>query len=345
LTKSTRIDYVPFNETRDKEVALEINDFMYQLFPVKELEKYMWEHLASSLIGVSVNQTFHNYLGVGNNGKSVLVKLMEKTLGDYKVDLTPEFLMSPRPKLGGVCPEIVKLRGARYVCMSEPTKGSVMYEGPMKQITSGLESMEARAPFMTEMVEFVPQCKLVLMTNFLVDVHAQDEGTWRRIRLVDFLSWFSDNPVKGDLDKPYQFKKDVTITEKFDVWKTVFMGMLVNKVLETGGRVNDCEMVTNSSNNYRKGQDVINEFVIERIVRENGSVLRKAQVNFEFSSWHQNTYGSKGPKSKEVHDAISKAFFRATSSGWVGLKLKTDFKPTLDEQPDVDEEDMETPEY
>lgn len=344
LTKSTRINYVPFDEKRDADVTNNIHEFMQQLFPVKELETYMWEHLASTLIGVSANQTFHNYLGVGNNGKSVLVKLMEKTLGDYKVDLTPEFLMSPRPKLGGVCPEIVKLRGARYVCMSEPTKGSVMYEGPMKQITSGLESMEARAPFMTEMVEFVPQCKLILMTNFLVDVHAQDEGTWRRIRLVDFLSWFSDNPVVGDEDKPYQFKKDVTITEKFDVWKTVFMGMLVKKVLETGGRVNDCEMVTNSSNNYRKGQDVINEFVSERVVREKGSILRKAQVNFEFSSWHQNTYGNKGPKAKEVHDAITKAFFRATSSGWVGLKLKTDFnKPALDQQPDVDEEDMEEP--
>lgn len=344
LTKSTNIDYVKFNPEKHGEVAKEIEEFMNQLFPIPELKQYMWEHLASVLIGVSLDQTFHNYLGVGNNGKSVLVKLMEKTLGDYKVDLTTEFLTSPKPKIGGVSPELVKLRGARYVCMSEPTKGSVIYEGPMKLITSGLEQMEARAPFMTEMVEFVPQCKLIMMTNYLVDVHAQDEGTWRRIRVVDFLSWFTNAVVEGNSEKPYQFKKDPNITEKFDTWKTVFMSMLVEKVFVTGGRVKDCEMVTVASNNYRKTQDVISEFITERVVREPGALLRKAQVNFEFSTWHQTTYGNKGPKSKEVHDAINKLFFKAKSMGWEGLRLKTDSSMTATAlYQTVEEADMEEP--
>lgn len=345
LTKSTNIDYVKFDPNKHGETAKEIEEFMSQLFPIPELKVYMWEHLASVLIGVSYDQTFHNYLGVGNNGKSVLVKLMEKTLGDYKVDLTTEFLTSPKPKIGGVSPELVKLRGARYVCMSEPTKGAVIYEGPMKLITSGLEQMEARAPFMTEMVEFVPQCKLIMMTNYLVDVHAQDEGTWRRIRVVDFLSWFTNDIVQGNTEKPYQFKKDPNITEKFDSWKTVFMSMLVEKVLVTGGRVKDCEMVNAASNNYRKTQDVISEFVNERVTKEPGAILRKAQVNFEFSTWHQNTYGNKGPKSKEVHDAITKMYFKPKSFGWEGLKLKTESysmaAAASSSNQMVEEEDME----
>ena len=37
--------------------------------------EYMWDHLASTLIGTNENQTFNMYTGVGRNGKSKLVEL------------------------------------------------------------------------------------------------------------------------------------------------------------------------------------------------------------------------------------------------------------------------------
>jgi phage/plasmid-associated DNA primase len=55
---------------------------MAKLFPEQELREYMWEHLSSTLVGTALNQTFNNYLGGGRNGKSVLVTLMTKTLGE-----------------------------------------------------------------------------------------------------------------------------------------------------------------------------------------------------------------------------------------------------------------------
>ena len=42
----------------------------------------MWEHAASYLTGNNLNQTFNIYTGVGSNGKSMFVKLMEKAMGD-----------------------------------------------------------------------------------------------------------------------------------------------------------------------------------------------------------------------------------------------------------------------
>jgi len=39
----------------------EIDDFMAQLFPVEELRAYMWDHLASCLIGVNRDQTFQKH--------------------------------------------------------------------------------------------------------------------------------------------------------------------------------------------------------------------------------------------------------------------------------------------
>ena len=54
---------------------------MKKLFPKQELCEYMGPSL-STLIGGNINQTFNIYNGNGSNGKSLLVKLMEKSLGD-----------------------------------------------------------------------------------------------------------------------------------------------------------------------------------------------------------------------------------------------------------------------
>jgi len=69
ITKTTRINYVPYNETDEawKKTSEELNKFMRTLFPISDLYRYMWDHLASCLIGTNKNQTFHVYHGSGSN--------------------------------------------------------------------------------------------------------------------------------------------------------------------------------------------------------------------------------------------------------------------------------------
>ena len=81
------MEYKQLDRVRDAKIIAEIEDFMRKLFPIKEIHDYMWEHLASTLIGISTNQTFNMYIGNGRNGKSVLVDLMSTILGDYKGDV------------------------------------------------------------------------------------------------------------------------------------------------------------------------------------------------------------------------------------------------------------------
>ena len=63
VSKTTNIDYKHYDVVRDDRIISEIHDFMNKLFPVKQLCKYMWDHLASVLIGVSKSQTFNMYIG------------------------------------------------------------------------------------------------------------------------------------------------------------------------------------------------------------------------------------------------------------------------------------------
>ena len=320
LSKCTNINYVVADPMKDRETIGEIEDFMHKLFPIQQLHDYMWEHLASTLVGNNVNQTFNMYIGVGSNGKSILVNLMEQVLGDYKGDVPLTLLTQQRTKIGGLAPELVALKGVRYAVMQEPSKGDRINEGIMKQVTGG-DPIQARAPYMPQMVTFIPQFKLVVCSNEFMEIRSQDHGTRRRIRVVDFVSLFTDKPVEGDAEKPYQFKLDKTLKEKFEVWREIFASMLVSRAYESCGNVQDCEMVMASSNSYLDRQDFISEFITERIEMVETGYIQKNQMAFEFKEWYAMNYSGKPPNTREVTDVIDKRFHK-TSGGWSGVRFK-----------------------
>ena len=88
---------------------------MKQLFPIPSVCQYMWEHVASTLNGNNFNQTFNIYFGGGANGKSKLVNLMGRVLGDYKGSVPLTIITQKRTNIGTASPEIAQLQGTRYV--------------------------------------------------------------------------------------------------------------------------------------------------------------------------------------------------------------------------------------
>ena len=321
LSKCTNIDYTPIDPHKHQGTIAEIEDFMHKLFPNPELHQYMWEHLASTLIGNNMNQTFNMYIGVGSNGKSILVTLMEKVLGNYKGDVPLTLLTQGRTRIGGLAPELVALKGIRYAVMQEPSKGDRINEGVMKQVTGG-DPVQARAPYMPQMITYIPQFKLVVCSNDFMEIRAQDNGTWRRIRVVDFESLFTENPVEGDDEKPYQFKLDKTIKEKFEFWKEVFAAMLVNIAYEMNGNVNDCEKVLASSHSYMARQDFIAEFMNDRIEHCETGCIQKDHLGREFREWFNGNFGGKPPNTRDVSDAMEKKYGRLINGIWKGIRFK-----------------------
>ena len=125
----------------------------------------------------------------------------------------------------------------------------------MKEITGG-DPIQARGLY-KESETFIPQLKLAVCSNVLLEINSNDDGTWRRIRLCEFMSKFKENPVENDEDEPYQFKVDKKLEEKFDDWKVPFMSKLVSIARVTKGNVKDCDIVMSKSNEYREGQDYL----------------------------------------------------------------------------------------
>ena len=322
VVKSTKIDYVPIEKIKKKHID-EINTFMEQLFPAPELRQYMWQHLASTLLGTIENQTFNIYNGSGRNGKSVLVTLMSKVLGDYKGTVPITLITSKRNNIGSTSSEVVALKGTRYAVMQEPSKGDKINEGIMKEITGG-DPIQGRALF-KDSVTFIPQFKLVVCTNTLFEIKSNDDGTWRRIRVVEFQSKFKENPVSDDPDEPYQFKVDKKLEEKFDDWKTAMMSMLIEVVKKTQGNVEDCKMVMAKSNEYRDGQDYLAEFVKEKIIENAEGKIKKQELYNEFKEWYTLQHGRNIPKGRELYQFMDKKFGRY-KNGWHGVEVQYDME-------------------
>ena len=341
ISKSTGIDYVKLDKKKHADHIGFIETFFSQLFPIKERRDYMWDHCASMLIGENKDQSFNIYNGVGRNGKSMLIKLLEYSLGSYKETVPISIITQKRNSVGSTSSEIVLLKGARLAVMQESSKGERLNEGVMKEITGG-DPLQGRALY-KDCITFIPQFKFVAMTNNLLNVGSNDDGTWRRICVVKFESKFC--PKKEfEKGKPHQYEIDKSLSEKLKVWAPVFMSMLVERAYITNGLVEKCDDVMASSGKYRKSQDCFTQFAEDKIVTAKGNFLTYEEVTQEFKSWYLLHYSRNNvPRGVELFEFIDNKFYPRKNGGWKNLSISSSEiadDDSEDEEEDIDDEPL-----
>jgi P4 family phage/plasmid primase-like protien len=321
LSKSTKINYIKLNASKHAILIAEMNDFMTKLFPDEELRHYMWQHLASTLIGENNDQTFNIYNGNGSNGKSKLVELMSAGLGEYKVTVPITLIASKRNAIGGTSSEIVQLKGCRYAVMQEPSKGDRLNEGIMKEITGG-DPLQGRALFQ-DSITFIPQFKLVVCTNTLLDVNSNDEGTWRRLCVCEFKSKFCKKEDFDD-EREHQFELDKKLGVKFAKWAPIFISMLVEKAYVSDGLVNICDAVKASSSNYRNTQDFYSDFVADKVKKSVGGKIKETSLYEVFKSWFQLHHGKNVPRGRDLFEFMTNKFGKKVRGVWNDISIVYD---------------------
>tara|TARA_B100000424_G_C22936360_1_gene498250 strand:- start:64 stop:2712 length:2649 start_codon:yes stop_codon:yes gene_type:complete len=340
ISKSTRLDYIKFDENNNEHVIIkkEIDHFMKTLFVDEALRKYMWDHLASALIGVNKAQTFNIYYGGGSNGKSMLVKFLKVCLGDYcKIDVPLSLITQKRVGVGDTSPEIAALKGIRYAVMQEASKGDVINDGIMKQLTGG-DVLTGRHLF-KDPISFIPQFTLALCLNVMPTINSNDGGTWRRIRKVDFESTFVDSRKHNislvEADK--QFPMDRNLEENFERWAPIMMSLLIEIAQNNMGDVEDCEKVLEASKRYREREDYLAQFVNDRVVVTGNKehLITKTGIKGEFKAWWQMNHNGSCPKLTELIDFLDKRYdpLAREVKEYRGWRMKNDL---LDEEEEAD---------
>jgi putative DNA primase/helicase len=163
----------------------------------KELQLFIKKCVGYTLTGDMSEQVFFFVHGAsGNNGKSTLINLIRKMLGDYGIHTpTDSFLVKQYDN--NIPADLARLAGARMVTAIEANANRQIDEAKIKGITGG-EPITAR--FMREnFFQFAPEFKLWFVANDRPRVRGTDDAFWRRVRLIPLNVAIPADEVDPDL--------------------------------------------------------------------------------------------------------------------------------------------------
>ncbi len=201
----------------------ELNTFICSIFPTEEKRNYFMTYLSSCLEGINNEQKFRIWIGDGANGKTKLEELFITSFGDYAIKFPITLITGKRIGSNKCTPELVKAKGKRFGYFAEPSSDEFINSGIIKEFISG-DKIYGRG-FKKDPIMFNPQFKLSLICNNIPNFSKNDEGLWKRLEIIEFISKFRMNPNPED---PNEFMMDTQISEKIKSWKELFMAYLID---------------------------------------------------------------------------------------------------------------------
>ncbi|MER6316622.1 phage/plasmid primase, P4 family [Streptomyces sp. NPDC001581] len=169
----------------------------------REMIDFLHLMLGYSITGDVGAQVMPFLFGAGKNGKSVLLDVLMKLLGDYADAAPPGFLMART--FDGHPTELAELHGRRVIVCSEVKPGDKFDEARVKLLTGG-DRIKARR-MRQDFFSFAPTHKLWLIGNHRPEVGTGGFAFWRRMRLVPFEKVVSD-------DRKIDNLADILVTEE-----------------------------------------------------------------------------------------------------------------------------------
>lgn len=245
LTKSVATPFVPGAK------APRWERFLREVFPDNpEMPAYLQRLLGYGITGEDSEQCFAIFHGSGANGKSVLLNTLRMILGPHAVTV-PFDMFTGDGKRGG--PETEHLRGARMALASETNRSAVLDSAAIKNATGGEElncNPKFRDPF-----TFKPIALILLATNYKPIIKEVDDGTWRRIKLVEFGRYF----------EPHERDRDLMTTLAAEA-EGILAWLVEGARLWYESGLQDPDAVRDAVQNYRDTSDPLAEFLNGRIV-------------------------------------------------------------------------------
>lgn len=280
----------------------------------KELIEYVQKVIGLAAIGKVYEEFIIIAYGDGANGKSTFWNTIARVLGTYSGKISSDILTMGNKV--NAQPEMAELKGKRLIIASEMQEGVRLNTAMVKQLCSTDEIQACKKykdPF-----HFVPSHQVVLYTNHLPKVGANDDGIWRRLKVIPF-----NAKIKGNSDiKNYA-------DYLFDNAGPAIMKWIIEgaeKVSQSDHKVDDPKVVRDAVAAYREDNDWLGHFLSDCCEVDDSFEEKSGELYQQYRAYCiQN--GEYTRSTTDFYAAVDKAgFFRhKTNKGIMvhGVKLKT----------------------
>lgn len=216
-----------------------------------ELKEYVQRIAGLALIGHVYIEALIIAHGDGRNGKSTFWNVLARVMGSYSGNISADALTVGCKR--NVKPELAETKGKRLLIAAELEEGMRLNTSVVKQFCSTDEiyaEKKYKAPF-----AFTPTHTLVLYTNHLPKVGANDPGTWRRLIVVPFNARIDGC---GDVKNYAHYLFD-------NAGPAVLAWMIeeAEKVISDNFRITQPECVKKATALYRENSDWLSHFLEE----------------------------------------------------------------------------------
>jgi putative DNA primase/helicase len=258
--------------------------------------------------------------GGGANGKSTYLSTLHAMLGDYATPAPRGLLFRAR---GDRHPtEYASLHGRRFVTCSEIEEGQAFDEALVKDLTGG-DPIECRR-MKEDFWSFAPTHKLFMAGNHKPTVRGDDEGIWRRVRLVP---WTVTIP---------EGERDTTLPAKLRAELAGILAWAVRGCLAWRSRGLDAPAVVRvATSAYRDENDVVGQFFRLHVVFEPAAPIARKALRDAYAAFCEENgaepLGAKRFAARLREQGVTEASVRAGTrvvDGWRGVRLATDVERT-----------------
>ena len=306
ITKSMGIDYKEYSWD-DQEVQ-NVMQWMNQMFPDEELRDWELKRSSSGFYGRNQEKFLTVFTGSGNNSKSMYIKLITKTFGNYVAMCPHTLLLDNKNVSNGPSPEIARLAGKRFAFLSENDDEAPLNKSHIKRYTGG-DSIYARS-LQENGGDIKATFKLVCQMNGIPEILSPDDAVRNRLKIIPFLSqWVDDMPIDSQCSNRI-FKKDPKFEQKIQHMASAYLWILKEYyhryAVETLSKIP--EIVKIHTDEYWRKKDIISYFCNEKLVKNVGGYEKISDVFREFKEWSKNSNENSKIKLSAFKEKIIKIY-------------------------------------
>jgi P4 family phage/plasmid primase-like protien len=164
----------------------------------RDLVRYIYQLAGYMLVGKRTEELFIVFLGPSaSNGKNTLANQFQHVLGDYAMALPITTIMTKSHVSDGATPTLARLDGKRLAVVSEPNPKHAIDSGAVKSMT-GDKVLSVREIY-AEQKDISLNFLLLMLANKMPIVRDNDNGLWRRMKIIPFNRHFTREEADGNL--------------------------------------------------------------------------------------------------------------------------------------------------